>query len=65
MHSFRIVLRKSLETMRKLCLSTKFPRQELDPVTLFFAVYLKTFWQVIVSIFLTDFEMYVLTYFIF
>ena len=28
-HSFRIVLGHSPETMRKLCLSTKFPHQEI------------------------------------
>ena len=28
-HSFRIVQSESLETMRKLCLSTKFPRQKI------------------------------------
>ena len=37
-HSFLIVSGKSLETMRKLCLSAKFLHQELGEITLFFAV---------------------------
>ena len=37
-HSFRIVSGESLETMRKLCLSTKFSHLKLGEVTVFFAV---------------------------
>ena len=36
--SFRIVSGESPETMRKLCLSTKFSHQKLGEVTVFFAV---------------------------
>ena len=37
-HSFRLVSGDLPETIRKLCLSTKFPRQELGKINVFFAV---------------------------
>ena len=37
-HSFHIVSGDSPETMRKLCLSTKFPHQEIRWITVFYAV---------------------------
>ena len=35
-HSFRIVSGESPETVRKLCLSIKFPHQELGETTVFY-----------------------------
>ena len=41
-HSLRIVSGKSPKTMRKLCLSIKFPNHKFGEITVFYAVYISS-----------------------